>query len=259
MDNTYLSSDEPVFVTIHKIIIGGIRHEAVLSGKRLLVGESESGKIVEDIQFTSIGTVTSGENALREPTLTLTFMALTGENRSVELVFARQPGGMNIQDRDKIVLFLKDHAVPITAELTGAEEDTTARLTAQEWMPTRYQDNPGQPAPVIPWKERTPLLTIAAILVILAVLVGVALIYQPHGNGNTTLGSPNITVGATIQTPILTPSPLPTTGQEKPAVISEPTAASGIHIPQTGVWVKVNYPGNFTGSVGATRQLHTGE
>ena len=80
MDNTYLSSDEPVLLTNHKIIIAGVRHEAVLTGKRILLTEESSGTVIEDIPFTALGMVTAGENALREPTLTLSFTTPTGES-----------------------------------------------------------------------------------------------------------------------------------------------------------------------------------
>lgn len=251
MDNTYLSSDEPVLLTNHKIIIAGVRHEAVLTGKRILLTEESSGKVVEDIPFAALGMVTAGENALREPTLTLSFTTPTGETRSVGLIFSRQAGGLNIQERDKSLAFLRDHAVAVSGERREPGESTPSSPTAQDWMPTPFQNKVSLPAPAVP-EGRSPFFTIAAIIVIIAVVIGVAIVYDPFGKGRAPPAIATVPTTTTALTPVATLTPLPTTGQAQPAETpAETLEAPAFSIPPTGVWVRVIYPGSFTGYVSA--------
>ena len=243
MDNSNPSSDEPVLLKAHKIIIGGIRHEAVLTGKRIVLSEEDSGKIIEDILLTTLGTVTAGENSLREPTVTLSFTDPAGASRSLELIFARQAGGLNIQERDKMLALLKDNAVPVSGE----------HVTAQNWMPSPYQNKVRQPAPEVPGKERSPFFTIVAIVIILAVIVGMAFVYQPFGKGGTPgihSAVPTVPTVPTVKTPVATP-PVPTTAITTVPPTPEQFVTPVIGIPKTGVWVRVTYAGNYSGYVSA--------
>ena len=56
--------------------------------------------------------------------------------------------------------------------------------------------------------------------------------------------SPPAPVHTELPTPALTLQPAPTTG-----IITVPTTVQRV-VPKTGVWVRINYSGNFSGSVG---------
>ena len=71
MDNLTLMSDEAVIQKIQTIIIDGVRYEAVLTGRRLILVESETGRIHEDIPLADISGAISGVNKLREPVITI--------------------------------------------------------------------------------------------------------------------------------------------------------------------------------------------
>jgi hypothetical protein len=253
MDNSNPSSDEPVLLTAHKIIIGGVRHEAGLTGKRLLLSEEDSRKVVEDIPFTALVTITAGENSLREPTVTLSFTGLAGENRSLELIFARQAGGLNVQERDKMLALLRDHSVTVTgAHTTEAAQDTIAPQTAQNWMPSPYNNKVRQPAPELPGRERSPFITIGAIVIIIAVIVGIAFFYQPFGKGGTPGTHPAVpTVPKTPGIPATIATPPAATTSITTVPTQEPFVTPVIVIPMTGVWVRVTYAGNYSGYVSA--------
>ncbi len=222
----------------------------VLTAKNFILRD-ESGKVIEEIQLTSLGNVTAGENSLREPTLTLTITAQTGETRLIELIYARQPGGLNIQERDKSFEILRDHAITVPEIPKKSEAEVTARLTAQEWMPTSYKDSAGDQAREIPGKGRSQILTIASIIIILAVIAGVGLFYHPSGTGNTPLNPVNATPVPTAILTAASPSPPPTTESPQPTITPGPVATPEVSIPSTGVWVRIQYPGNYTGSIGA--------
>ena len=250
MDNTYLSSDEPVLLTNHKIIIGGVRHEAVLTGRRILLVEESSGNVIEDIPFSALGRVTAGENTLREPTITLSFTAPSGETRSVGLIFARQLGNLNVQERDKSLAFLREHAVTVSGDEKEPEDNASARPTAQDWMPTTYANTAKQPALAVP-EGRSPFLTIAAIVVIIAVVVGIAFVYDPFGRGRSPVPHPVVPKATKTPAPVAALTPAPTTEQPKLPATPEPAATPAFSIPPTGVWVRIMYPGNYLGYVSA--------
>ena len=249
-DDTYLSSDEPVLLTNHKIIIGGVRHEAVLTGKRILIIEERSGNLIEDIPFTALVMVSPGENALREPTIALTFMAPSGETRSVELIFSRQAGGLNIQERDKSFAFLRERAVPVAGAHKKPDAGTTTRPAAHDWMPTPFQNKVSQPALAIPG-GRSPFFTIAAIIVIIVLVISVAFVYDPFGKGKAPVTHVVVPKTTTAPTPVITKIPLPATELPEPPVSPGPSATQASTIPPTGVWIRVDYLGNYTGYVKA--------
>jgi hypothetical protein len=250
LDSTYLSSDEPVLLTNHKIIIGGVRHEAALTGKRILIAEEGSGKVIEDIPFAAIGTVTAGENALREPTITLSFLAPAGETRSIEVIFSRQVGGLNIQDRDKTLAFLREHAVKVSGEQKRPADGATPRPSAQEWMPTPHPYKSRQLSLAVPG-GRSPYTTIAVVIVIIAVVIGVAFMYDPFGRVKPAVPHAVVPKTTTAPAPVATFTPLATTALPNPPVPPGPAAMPAPTIPPAGVWVRVLYPGNFLGYVSA--------
>ncbi|MFA6226133.1 MAG: hypothetical protein WC620_08170 [Methanoregula sp.] len=95
MDNLNLNSDEAIILTTQTIIIDGIRHEALLTDRRLILAESETGRIHEDIPFADIRLAISGVNKLREPIITISFKSPEAENRTLELIFIRLVEGQN--------------------------------------------------------------------------------------------------------------------------------------------------------------------
>ncbi len=117
MDNLNLNSDEEIIQRAQTIIINGVRHEAVLTGRRLILVESETGHVHEDIPYSDIEQVISGVNKLREPVITITFNSPEGQKQTRELIFIRLPGNLNIKDIEKAVAILKDHNVPVEGKV----------------------------------------------------------------------------------------------------------------------------------------------
>lgn len=271
MDNLNLGSDESIVRKIPRIIIGGVRCEAVLTGRRIIIAERGTGTIREDIPYADISLALSGVNAGHEPVLTINFSHGGDGPRSADLVFVYQPAGQNIQDLEKCVAILREGGVPfqnngllsatnaasrIAAVSAGLQADTgaDARTPALE---RTVAGRPWQPrqAPPEDAREKSHVATIAVIAVIIMVLIGGAFIadqVMKAKNSPAPVTAPKPAAASTVMaTPVpgtavpLTPSPSPT-----PAP-AESTVPAAMTIPAQGIWAKVSYPGNYSGSIGA--------
>jgi hypothetical protein len=266
MDNLNLDRDETIIKKTQILIITGVRHEAVLTSRRLILVENETGRVHEDIPFAEIDQVISGVNKLREPILTLTINTPGGEKRSLDLIFIHFIGDKNIVELEKCIAIFKEHDVPtggisitaIRALLTKVDrknkgtlvvEEQVSRPAVPEWTVFGPSRNVNQ-APEEEYTTRSPLDTIAIMFVIVMVMiVGMTLVGQslrekpqmdPH---NITLSGK----GVVTILPTPPPTPIPT-----PRVSYVPTeSVPQISIPPNGVWVRVQYPGNFYGNIGA--------
>ena len=101
--------------------------------------------------------------------------------------------------------------------------------------------------------NKSKTITVTAIIIIFLALIGAGLIYSTSLQGNS--GTPPEPVNTSTMPPVTTT--IPTTVQ--PTITPEATiilpTQSPVLIPPTGVWVRVIYPGNFTGSIGSAGKM----
>ena len=122
---------------------------------------------------------------------------------------------------------------------------------AAETNPEPPTPPPSPPPPAQPGKAK--LIAVTAIVVIIALVAG-AFIYSMILQGNEVEPpvipvTPALTHEATmIPTPTVSPSPTP-------QITILPTPQPTLSIPDKGVWVKVQYSGNFTGRVGTAGNM----
>jgi hypothetical protein len=266
LNNIKLASDESILHKTQTIIIKGVRYEAVLTNKRLITVESETGHIREDILFEEIDLAISGENKFHEPVITLIINLPDGDKRTIEFIFIHFVANKNIVELGKCMEILKENGVQLGSRspLSGSAllsrktidesivEKPVSRPAVPEWTIVGPLRNDKQSKEEEDPPERTPLATIGVIILILVVMiVGITLIGQslhekppavPH---NTTA----VVTSEPTPAPTPTPTPQPTpTNQVNPFPTETPPTYT---IPPTGVWVKVQYLGNFSGSIGA--------
>jgi hypothetical protein len=265
MANLTLNSDEEIIHTTQTIIINGIRHEAVITSRRLILVESETGSIHEDIPFTEIGLATSGVNKIREPIITLNINSTGGEKRTTELIFIRFTGNQNLVELEKCIAILKEHNVPIEAKsqltdpalLRRGERTNTGESLVEgqfthpaipDWTIPGTSLQGGRPLPEEA-PEKLSLTIIAAVVIIIVVFVGGAFIAGQIMNLKDVPVPQNVTESDIANTIVpsasLTPTPQPqgTTGTDLiPPLVSVPT---------NGVWVQIDYPKNYSGYIGA--------
>jgi hypothetical protein len=265
MDNLNLNSDEVIIHKTQAIIVNGVRHEAVLTSRRLILVESETRSIHEDILFAEIGLAISGVNKLREPVITFTINSPGGEKRTIELIFIRLAGNQNIVELEKCIAILKERHVPVetpnqltSPDLLRREERITTgesvaegqltRPAVPDWTLPGRSHHGGRPLPEEA-PQKSPLTIIAAVVIIIVIFAGGAFIVGQVMNAKNVPVQKNVTGSDIANTPVpspsLTPTPQPqgTTGTDS---ISPP-----VSVPTNGIWVQISYPGNFSGFIGA--------
>jgi hypothetical protein len=139
-----------------------------------------------------------------------------------------------------------ESAIPETPGSEGSLVKDSAETTPESPSPP-----PSLPPSAQPGKAK--LIVVTAIVVIIALVAG-ALIYSIILQGNegerpVLPVTPVVTPEATlIPTPTASPSP-------NPQITILPTPQPTVSIPDKGVWVKVQYAGNFSGRVGTAGNM----
>jgi hypothetical protein len=267
MDKLPLTSDEAIIHKTQTLIVNGVRHEAVLTSRRLILVESETGNIREEILFTEIDRAISGVNKLREPYITLVIHPPGGEQRTIELIFIRLFIHRNIVEQEKCIAILKEHAVPVEVKrpLAGSAvlvrkektdagelevEEEASRPAVPEWTILGSPRNSRHTLPEEP-PELSPLTTITAIFLIAVVIIGSMALVGFVLNAQTHPAPQNITAPDVTTEVTLTPAPTPAPTPETQETSVPAESAPAITIPPNGVWVKVQYPGYYSGYIGA--------
>ncbi len=89
-----LKSDESIILTAQYIKVKSVPFELVLTNRRLIVIDSERNTApTQQIPLVTIRNVTMGENAIRDPVITLTILTDTADTRELALTFAMQTAG----------------------------------------------------------------------------------------------------------------------------------------------------------------------
>ncbi|MFA4876108.1 MAG: hypothetical protein WC586_01735 [Methanoregula sp.] len=271
MDNLNLGSNESILRKMPRIIIDGVRHEAILTSRRIILRERETGRITREFPYSGIALVVSRVNPMHEPVLDITPVTPGETGQPVELVFVFQPAGQNIFDLERCVNVLRDQRVPV--ENKGIVKATTPRSRVAALSPSilAQDDEPGHnPAsdrtvagrPWQSWqpppeeeREKTYIGAVAVIFVIFAVLIGGIFFAAPllkatqtpvqsNAPGQSAAGTAQVTP---VETPVETLPPTPAETPKPAATPSEPVITS---VPDQGFWAKISYPGSYSGFVG---------
>ena len=110
MGDPDLRSDETVLVRTQGVYVKSIPFEGILTNKRIvLVDRAKNLLPPKEIPFATIKDVEGGENAIRDPVVTVTVITRTGETRQMILTFSRTAGGSRSKERDEWVKILKEN------------------------------------------------------------------------------------------------------------------------------------------------------
>jgi hypothetical protein len=263
MDNLNLARDESVMYRSQKIISSGTGYEVVLTERRFILAESGTGTIREDLPFSAIVLAAHEFNTLREPVILLTIMEPDGTRKQLELIFVHVIGDLNVQDRDRCMSALRARNVTIEGSLNQARplspvwrdnagavatgEEANVRPAVPEWTvygTPRYTHKVPEEAP-----PRSSLLLIIAAALVIGLCVGGILIAGHMSEPLAVPGTvavPGTSAGVTGNG-VSSTAPIPETTSGPARKVLSATGAT----PADGVWVRVSYPGNFSGTVGA--------
>ena len=273
MGNPYLNNDESIILATHNVISRSVRSDVILTNQRLILSDSSHPQFrPRSIPLAVIMTVTKAETATGDPILTLSLATQDGATQPRELVFAQTPPKKRSQESDDWVKKLGELAAAAREEATRTGvsiADLAAAMTAEEVSLAAPPDGtPGELPQITPPKKpaagscrslfpktsstKVRILAIAAILiVVIAIVVGVYVNSMPHkGSSAGTVAPTTLPTLPPQTTPVL---PAATTQQTPTAVVTTvPTPIPEIPIPTTGVWVRVESPVNYVGSVGSS-------
>lgn len=110
MSDPDLRSDETEIVRTPGVYVKSIPFEGIITNKRiLLVDRAKNLLPPKEIPLVTIKDIEGGENAIRDPVVTVTVITKTGETRQMVLTFARTAGGNRSKERDEWVKTLKEN------------------------------------------------------------------------------------------------------------------------------------------------------
>ena len=110
MSDPELRSDEIEIVRTPGVYVKSIPFEGIITNKRiLLVDRAKNLLPPKEIPLVTIKDIEGGENAIRDPVVTVTVITRTGETRQMVLTFARTAGGNRSKERDEWVKTLKEN------------------------------------------------------------------------------------------------------------------------------------------------------
>jgi hypothetical protein len=109
MGEPEIRNDEKVLMRTQGVHVKSIPFEGILTNRRIiLVDRAKNLLPPKEIPLATIKDVETGENAIRDLTLTISIMAKTGETRQMILTFSRQEGGNRVNERDEWVRLIRE-------------------------------------------------------------------------------------------------------------------------------------------------------
>ena len=274
MGSPYLNTNESIVLSTHNLAINTIPAEAILTNQRLIIVDTLHPKLrPQDIPFSSIETVTIGDNSDMDPVLSLSIVLAGDERQTLGITFAKQQKAKRAGERDTWAVKLKELSV-------GARREGGAKPAELHppWVPGALPEEEAGPAPMAGEKFTNPPIPprkgkvkaapqvknraiLAAGIVVLILIIAAAGLFllSPGLTGKPGPQAPAATPTATA-TESPTPTPSPAT-EPAPAPVTETTAAPTPEAPAgppgNGVWLQVTYPGKYDGSYGASGRMTT--
>ncbi|MDD5141809.1 zinc ribbon domain-containing protein [Methanoregula sp.] len=105
-----LYSDESIVLNAQNVKVKSVSFEAVLTTRRLILVDSKKHLIApQEILLATLRDTEAGENAIRDPTITLSIITTTGATRQMILTFSKTSGGDRRRERDEWIKALKQN------------------------------------------------------------------------------------------------------------------------------------------------------
>jgi zinc-ribbon domain len=105
-----LYSDERVVLQAQNVKVKSVLFEVVLTTRRLVLIDSKKNSIPpQEINLATLKDVESGENAIRDPTITISIITISGNTRQMVLTFSKISGGERRREADDWVRALRQN------------------------------------------------------------------------------------------------------------------------------------------------------
>ncbi len=127
-----LYSDERVLLQAQNVKVKSVSFEIVLTTRRLVLIDTKKGSSIppQEINLATLRDVESGENAIRDPTITISIITISGNTRQMVLTFSKVSGGERRRECDEWVRALRQN------------------ITTTVYHPVSIPSAPREPAPV---------------------------------------------------------------------------------------------------------------
>ncbi|NLD56961.1 MAG: hypothetical protein GX651_02360 [Methanomicrobiales archaeon] len=270
MGSPYLSTNETIILSAHDLVINTIPAEAILTSQRLMLVDKIHPRILpQDIRFTAIETVTTGENADSDPAFSLSIITPDGTRQPLEVIFPQKPRGDRTVERDEWATRIRGLSQQAQEESGVIAMELRPPFVPGEVPEAVDSQEPGEDNPARP-RIRSPSLSerrnkaagasrartigiVALTLIVVAIVAAGIVFFAPSLLPllPTPATQPPVPTVTATATPVPTPSPTET---QAPVPTPEVTVVSPQQekpaVPQTGIWVHVVYDGRFTGTAG---------
>lgn len=105
-----LYHDESRILEAQNIKVKSVSFNAVLTNRRLILIDNRKGTMpVQEILLATLKNIDGGENAIRDPTITLSIITNTGTTRQMILTFPKMSGGERKREADEWVKALRQN------------------------------------------------------------------------------------------------------------------------------------------------------
>jgi hypothetical protein len=105
-----LYSDERVVLQAQNVKVKSVLFEVVLTTRRLVLIDTKKNSIPpQEINLATLKDVESGENAIRDPTITISIITISGNTRQMVLTFSKISGGERRRECDEWVRALRQN------------------------------------------------------------------------------------------------------------------------------------------------------
>ena len=103
-----LYSDESVVLQAQNVKVKSVSFEVVLTTRRLVLIDTKKNSLPpQEINLATLKDIESGENAIRDPTITISIITISGNTRQMVLTFSKTSGGERRRECDDWVRALK--------------------------------------------------------------------------------------------------------------------------------------------------------
>ncbi|OPX63041.1 MULTISPECIES: zinc-ribbon domain-containing protein [unclassified Methanoregula] len=105
-----LYSDERVVLQAQNVKVKSVVFEVVLTTRRLVLIDSKKGSIPpQEINLATLKDVEGGENAIRDPTITISIITISGNTRQMVLTFSKTSGGERRREAEEWIRALRQN------------------------------------------------------------------------------------------------------------------------------------------------------
>jgi hypothetical protein len=133
-----LYSDERVVLQAQNVKVKSVSFEVVLTTRRLVLIDTKKHSIPpQEINLATLKDVESGENAIRDPTMTISIITISGNTRQMVLTFSKTSGGERRRECDEWVRALRQNITstiyhPVTQSARETEPSPTVQPTVEQ-------------------------------------------------------------------------------------------------------------------------------